>query len=221
MAVSGDEIRAVYVQGEEAVIALAESFVARINALEERVEALENQLKKDSYNSSKPPSSDVFKKKEKGLRTKRDRPSVSQPGHSGCHLEWSDTPTVAENHPVLSCQGSGNSVLNAPVKSWEVLPEMWHSESRPIFVSGKASDSIRRASRSLDHVFDGSATAAEFTDLSITPGWPGPADLAGQKRAIFESECVETALRRVLIQTAGEERLGHSPAPRSGLRPLN
>ena len=65
LSISRDEIRAVYAQDEASVIELVESLVARINALEDRVEALENQLKKDSHNSSKPPSSDGFKKKTK------------------------------------------------------------------------------------------------------------------------------------------------------------
>ena len=65
LSISCDEIRAVYVQGEESVMALVESLVTRTNALEDRVDALENQLKKDSHNSSKPTSSDGFKKKTK------------------------------------------------------------------------------------------------------------------------------------------------------------
>ena len=119
LSISRDEIRAVYAQGEASVIALVESLVARINALEDRVDALENQLKKDSHNSSKPPSSDGFKKKTKSLRQKSDRASGGQPEHPGRNLEWSDTPTRAEIHPVLSCQGCGDSLLNTPVESWD------------------------------------------------------------------------------------------------------
>ena len=54
LSISKDEIRACYAQGEEAVIALVESLVERINALEARIEVLENQKSKDSKNSSKP-----------------------------------------------------------------------------------------------------------------------------------------------------------------------
>ena len=81
--ISRDEIRAIYAQGEDAVITLVESLVARINALEERLEAVESQLKKDSHNSSKPPSSDGFKKQTKSLREKSERSSGGQPGHPG------------------------------------------------------------------------------------------------------------------------------------------
>jgi transposase len=40
LTISKDEIRACYAQGEEAVIALVQSLVARINALEARIEVL-------------------------------------------------------------------------------------------------------------------------------------------------------------------------------------
>ena len=58
--ISREEIRGIYQQGEEAVIALVEGLLHKIEQLEERLEVLENQAKKDSQNSSKPPSSDGF-----------------------------------------------------------------------------------------------------------------------------------------------------------------
>ncbi|MCM1987426.1 IS66 family transposase, partial [Methanococcoides seepicolus] len=68
------EILAVYEQGPEAVVTLVTTLydiiaeqqkiielqAARITELEERVKKLEDQLKKNSRNSSKPPSTDVF-----------------------------------------------------------------------------------------------------------------------------------------------------------------
>ena len=42
--ISRDEIREVYRQGKDAVIALVEGILDRIDALEERVSALESQL---------------------------------------------------------------------------------------------------------------------------------------------------------------------------------
>ena len=64
---SEEEISAVYDQGKEAVIAL---FYATFRKLVERMQALEDQLAKNSRNSSKPPSSDGLKKKptKRGLR---------------------------------------------------------------------------------------------------------------------------------------------------------
>ncbi len=61
--ISREEIRAAYRQGENAVIALVEGLVTKIVQLESRLEMLENQLHKDSCNSSKPPSSDGFGKR--------------------------------------------------------------------------------------------------------------------------------------------------------------
>jgi tetrahydromethanopterin S-methyltransferase subunit B len=68
--ISRDEIRVLYAEGEAAVISLVEGLVERINRLEARVEALENQLSKNSRNSSKPPSGDGFGKRTKSLRPK-------------------------------------------------------------------------------------------------------------------------------------------------------
>jgi len=64
-AIEPEEIRAIYAQGEDAVIALVEGLWQRIVVLEERVEGLENQCHKNSRNSSKPPTSDGFKPRPK------------------------------------------------------------------------------------------------------------------------------------------------------------
>ena len=50
-----DEIRAAYRQGEEAIIQLFERLIQELQAQQDR-------LNKNSKNSSKPPSSDGFKK---------------------------------------------------------------------------------------------------------------------------------------------------------------
>lgn len=83
LTVSRDEIRAIYRQGEDAVIALVEQFTTQIVTLEQRVESLENQLAKNSRNRSKPPSGDGFKPKPKSQRRKSERSSGGQKGHPG------------------------------------------------------------------------------------------------------------------------------------------
>lgn len=123
LSISRDEIRAVYALGEEAVIELVETLVARISALEAleaRIEGLENQLSKTSHNSSKPPSGDGFQKKTKSLRPKSNRKSGGQAGHPGSTLEWSAEPDYVEQHPVEVCQGCGLSLAEHPVEDWEV-----------------------------------------------------------------------------------------------------
>lgn len=55
-----EEIIAIYESGPEAVINLIEQQAATIAELEERVRSLEEQLNKNSRNSSKPPSTDAY-----------------------------------------------------------------------------------------------------------------------------------------------------------------
>jgi transposase len=118
--ITDDEIRATYAEGEEAVISLVKSLVERINGLEARVEALENQLKKNSHNSSKPPSSDGFGKRTKSLREKSDRSSGGQPGHPGSTLEWCAEPDSIVVYPVDTCSDCGFSLKNATVMNREL-----------------------------------------------------------------------------------------------------
>ncbi|QUY40430.1 hypothetical protein I1H34_13665 [Acaryochloris marina S15] len=58
--ISESDIRAIYHQGEDAVVEL-------VTRLIERIERLEERLDKDSRNSSKPPSGDGFGKRTKSL----------------------------------------------------------------------------------------------------------------------------------------------------------
>ena len=68
----------------------------KIKSLEEKVELLldllqKKNVKKDSHNSSLPPSSDLFSK-NKSLRPVSIRPNGGQIGHKGSTLEMSKTP---------------------------------------------------------------------------------------------------------------------------------
>ena len=127
LTISKDETLACYAQGEEAVIVLVESLVERINALEARIEVLENQKSKDSKNSSKPPSGDGFVKRTKSLRTKSERKSGGQKDHPGCTLEWQEEVDEVFVHPVLDCTSCGTSlesveVLNLSCRQVQELP---------------------------------------------------------------------------------------------------
>lgn len=115
---SEDEIRAVYRQGEDAVVSLVTQLLERLDAVESRLEALEGRTKKTSQNSHKPPSRDGFGKRTKSLRTKSDKPSGGQLGHPGSTLTWSDTVDWVEVHDVKTCTGCGVSLDEAPVKQW-------------------------------------------------------------------------------------------------------
>lgn len=92
------------------MVSLVAGLLERITQLEKRTQKLENQLKKDSRNSSKPPSGDGFKKRTKSLRKKSARPSGGQPGHPGSTLEWRETVDEVVIHEVSDCQGCGQSL---------------------------------------------------------------------------------------------------------------
>jgi transposase len=111
------EIRAVYAQGEEAVVRLVMMLVKQLTQLESRVEKLEGQLSKTSRNSSKPPSGDGFGKRTQSQRRKSDKSSGGQPGHPGSTLQWSNEVDWVERHPVSDCSGCGASLSDVAVEA--------------------------------------------------------------------------------------------------------
>jgi transposase len=120
--ISEEEIRAVYRQGEDAVVALVKSLLSqneklmsRIEHLEARLEVLENQTNKNSRNSSKPPSGDGFGKRTQSLRQKSDKPSGGQIDHPGQTLEWRDEVDQAIVLPVESCPNCQTNLKSEPV----------------------------------------------------------------------------------------------------------
>jgi transposase len=115
-----EEIRAVYRQREEAVVAAFEQLVAVIRALEARVQGLEVQLSKNSGNSSRPPSSDGLKKPGKrGLRQPSGKKVGAQPGHAGRTLTAVERPQHVRVHRVERCQGCQTSLTAVTVQGYE------------------------------------------------------------------------------------------------------
>jgi transposase len=114
--ISREEIRAVYRQGEDAVIALVEGLLAQIESLnakivslEARITSLEEQQSKNSRNSSKPPSGDGFGKRPQSLRQKSQRSSGGQIDPPGQTLEWRDSVAEGVALAVEQCQGASSS----------------------------------------------------------------------------------------------------------------
>jgi transposase len=70
-----------------------------------RVQRLEEQLARNSHNSSKPPSSDGFARKTKSRREKSGKQPGGQPGHEGQTLRAVATPDVTVSHLPERCAG--------------------------------------------------------------------------------------------------------------------
>jgi transposase len=113
--ISTDEIRAVYARGESAVIELVIGLVEQNTRLEARLTELEGIVKKNSSNSSKPPSGDGFGKKTKSLRIKGQKNTGGQIDHQGTTLEWSSQVDEVVLHQVEQCNGCGADLKTEPV----------------------------------------------------------------------------------------------------------
>lgn len=87
--------------------ALIELIVAMQEQIAEQgrqIQKLNDQIAKNSQNSSKPPGSDGLQKmKTKSLRQKGERPYGGQPGHPGDTLKMVSEPDKIVDYPVTSC----------------------------------------------------------------------------------------------------------------------
>jgi transposase len=122
---SREDILAMYEEGPEAVIApmqilcsIINKQAARIAELEERVRSLEDQINKNSRNSSKPPSTDTFRK-IKGQRKPSGRPVGGQKGHKGHTLEMAEKPDREIVHQVARCEFCGRSLCDVEATNYE------------------------------------------------------------------------------------------------------
>jgi len=115
-----EDVHAAYLQGEEAVLALVGQLTALILNLQARVDALEDQLGKNSRNSSKPPSSDGWQKpRPHNLRQRSGKKSGAQPGHEGHTLQAVAQPDHLHLHPVERCGHCGTSLQEVPPSTYE------------------------------------------------------------------------------------------------------
>ena len=78
-------------------------------SLEARIAELERQINQNSKNSSKPPSTDGFKRVTK-KRKKGENPPGGQKGHKGHTLEFTSNPDFVEVHKASICEGCGASL---------------------------------------------------------------------------------------------------------------
>lgn len=84
----------------------------------ERIKALEGLLSKNSKNSSKPPSSDGFRK-PKSLRKTGERKTGGQHGHKGTTLNQVGNPDVIVTHKVELCETCLTSLVDVPSLDFE------------------------------------------------------------------------------------------------------
>ncbi|WP_255350908.1 DUF6444 domain-containing protein [Neochlamydia sp. TUME1] len=76
---------------------------AQIQQLQDRINSLEDQLTKNSSNSSKPPSSDGLKRMPKSQRRPSGKKPGAQQGHVGKGLLQVEKPDFLVIHPSTKC----------------------------------------------------------------------------------------------------------------------
>ena len=112
---SAEEIRDIFRLGEDGVIQLIETLIAIIKDQTEVIQKLEDQLAKNSRNSSKPPSSDGLKKpRTRSLRKSSSERFGGQRGHRGDTLKPVENPNHVEKHSVETCRHCGDTLQDVP-----------------------------------------------------------------------------------------------------------
>jgi transposase len=105
------------IEEQAAEIALLREALA---GLQSQVEGLAAQVKANSRNSSKPPSSDgLAKPSPKSLRGRSGRKPGRPKGQPGATMELSGHPDKKVRHRPAKCGGCGKSLRNAPVTAVE------------------------------------------------------------------------------------------------------
>lgn len=90
-----------------------------LDELSQRVKKLEDQVAKQSRNSSKPPSSDgLAKPKTRSLRRSEGRKAGGQKGHSGQTLEMRAEPDHLETHSLSHCPHCANDLSSVAVDDY-------------------------------------------------------------------------------------------------------
>jgi transposase len=109
----------IIIEGQKQIIDL---LVKENQQLKMRMQAIEQQLarfttRKDSHNSSIPPSKDENRpKRTNSLREKSDKKVGGQPGHEGKTLEMTANPDEIIDHRSCFCPNCGTSVSDLPAE---------------------------------------------------------------------------------------------------------
>jgi transposase len=95
---------------KDVIIAGLQAQVAKAAELEARVEALAAQVKQNSKNSSRPPSSDgLAKPAPRSLRKKTGRKPGRPKGQPGATMQLTDTPDHVVRHERRPARGAGTA----------------------------------------------------------------------------------------------------------------
>lgn len=97
-----------------------ERHLAEMAKLEARIAELEKRLGKNSSNSSKPPSSDGFKRTRSLRNNQSGRKPGGQPGHPGQRLHPSASPDEIIDVPLEQCPLCASDLSEQPVAGEEV-----------------------------------------------------------------------------------------------------
>lgn len=115
------EAEAIYDSGRKACVTVLLALANQVERLEGRVERLEEELRelrRDSDNSSLPPSADPRSAKRRGKGKRSDRKPGGQPGHPGSGrglLPIERVDEVSEHLPE-SCRRCGHSLADRPAR---------------------------------------------------------------------------------------------------------
>lgn len=125
----------------------------RVTQLEAQLQKVQEQLAKDSHNSSKPPSSDGFKRRTKSLRKKSGKKPGAQKGHPGHALQRVEQADEVMVHGVSSCEHCGHDLTAQPADQpesrqvFDVPPKrLWVVEHRAEEKRCPQCDKLTRAS---------------------------------------------------------------------------
>jgi transposase len=131
-----------------------ELLLLHVKTLTERIEELENNQKKNSGNSSKPPSTDIGKVSQtKSLRQPSGKLPGGQPGHKGTTLEITGTPDIIEVQRVKTCSCCGKNITGIKSLDYECrqvfdMPaiKLWVKEYRSEIKNCPHCSAVTRAS---------------------------------------------------------------------------
>ena len=108
-----EEFSRIYQQGQEVTYAFVCDLYNRVQAVDERVHQLEVNASKNSQNSSKPPSTDAFRKPLPNLRRKTGKKPGGQQGHPGSTLTLRQECDATIVHSPSDCSCCGASLRDA------------------------------------------------------------------------------------------------------------